>query len=227
MAEIDLLIPDASLRAAVIEQLALAKLGKVGEVSDVAKAGNSLLMIDSEALDKKTLKALRDKSASDDTGSPVFVLGELAGENGDEAWLTESFPKPLRLGHLLARAQFYLQVAPRLRNTVLTFGPFAFQSQKRQIVKTENGKTDIIRLTEKETALLDYLAQSDKAVSREELLAAIWGYDARIDTHTLETHIYQLRRKLNGEADGGDQAGSKWLVNEQGSYRLARDQGAA
>jgi len=80
-----------------------------------------------------------------------------------------------------------------------------------------DGTDQIIRLTEKETAILEYLGHSTDPVTREELLGAIWGYDARIDTHTLETHIYQLRRKLDPEAKGLD-----LLVNEQSAYRLNR-----
>jgi DNA-binding response OmpR family regulator len=97
----------------------------------------------------------------------------------------------------------------------VVIGVYRLEPQNRQMIQTENGT--VIRLTEKETALLDYLAQSTAPVTREELLAAIWGYDGRIDTHTLETHIYQLRRKLDPEEKGDD-----LLVNEGGSYRLKR-----
>ena len=63
-----------------------------------------------------------------------------------------------------------------------------------------------------------YLGQSPQPVSREELLAAVWGYDARIDTHTLETHIYRLRRKL----DPGEK-GIHVILSEQGAYSLNRE----
>ena len=71
-------------------------------------------------------------------------------------------------------------------------------------------------LTEKETALLVFLGHSHEPVTRRDILAAVWGYDENIDTHTLETHIYQLRRKLDGKDEN-------WLINEAGAYRLARE----
>ena len=77
------------------------------------------------------------------------------------------------------------------------FGSYRLEPSLRHIVIETDGT--VIRLTEKETHLLEYLGRNKQPVAREELLAAIWGYDARIDTHTLETHIYHLRRKLDPE----------------------------
>lgn len=208
MASIALLIPDASLRTAVAEQLSLAGFEDARENGDSTEA----LIVDEAAADKKFLKTLHAAAAAGDK-KPVFLLGKLEGDGGE--FVTENFAKPLRLGHLLARLQFHLQVAPRLRNTPVIFGPYCLETQNRQI--TVSGADTAIRLTEKETALVAYLGQSDQPVSREELLAAIWGYDARIDTHTLETHIYQLRRKLDAEGKG-----TEWLINEGGAYRLRR-----
>ena len=107
--------------------------------------------------------------------------------------------------------QFYFQ-APR-QGGPLDFGPFRLEPVLRQAAVAESGA--VIRLTEKETHLLEYLGRSKKPVAREELLAAIWGYDGRIDTHTLETHIYRLRRKLDPE---GKEPGM--LALRQGAYSL-------
>ena len=108
---------------------------------------------------------------------------------------------------------FIFEIAPRLRATPLTFGPYRLEPQNRRL--SIAGTETVIRLTEKETALLEYLGHRKAPVPREELLAAIWGYDGRIDTHTLETHIYQLRRKLDAEGKGAD-----LLRNENGAYCL-------
>lgn len=211
MTALSLFIADPFLADAVAEQLKLAGYDIMREGRDVADAlkdnAVAAVIADDAAADKKFLKALRDAAA--EKKKPVFLLGA-AGEEG----AGEVFAKPLRLGHLLARLQFHLEAVPRLRTAPLAFGPYRLEPQSRQIVM--KGSDAVIRLTEKETALLEYLGQSEKSVSREELLASIWGYDARIDTHTLETHIYQLRRKL--DADGGE----SWLINEQGAYRLKR-----
>ena len=54
-----------------------------------------------------------------------------------------------------------------------------------------------IRLTEKETSILKYLYRAgDRPVGRDTLLGEVWGYNAGVTTHTLETHIYRLRQKI-------------------------------
>ena len=203
---IHLLIPDFSLCDAVAEQLTLATLGPVQTgwgMIDGPPADLTTLILDEAACDAKTVKKLQtiknDKSFALFLGTPP--------DGFDEALIAEFFPKPIRLGHLITRLRFYLEVAPNLRSAPLAIGPYRFEAQQRSLTSGD----DIIRLTEKETALLEYLAQSPSPVGREELLAAVWGYDARIDTHTLETHIYQLRRKLGG---------GELIVNEGGLYRL-------
>jgi DNA-binding response OmpR family regulator len=216
MPSIHLLIPDPPLRGAIAEQLKLANLGVAGEGVDAAAAlaDDEILamIVDENAVDKKFLKILRDAAAAEKK-EPIFLLGKAPDD--ETALFTEIFAKPLRLGHLLARLQFYIQVAPRLRSAPVTFGRYRLEPQNRLIAIA--GSSSVIRLTEKETALIAYIGQSEQPVGREELLAAIWGYDARIDTHTLETHIYQLRRKLDPEGNGQD-----WLIKEGDGYWLKR-----
>lgn len=219
MPDIHIIIADAALRDAIKEALKLAEYGSVHESPDLATAlkatqkatDTTFLILDEGNADKKTTRLLHDHPA-DEKIRGIFFLG-----TKDESWNTpypiESFPKPLRLGHLLGRLSFHFTTRFRSQADGLSLGPWRLELYNRQIVHQENA--DIIRLTEKEAALLDYLAQSDKAVGREELLAAIWGHDGRIDTHTLETHIYQLRRKLDPEGNG-----INLLVNENGAYRL-------
>ena len=83
-----------------------------------------------------------------------------------------------------------------------------------EVVKDENEKK--VRLTEKETAILKYLYRAgDKVVGRAVLLDEVWGYNAGVTTHTLETHIYRLRQKI--EPEPGQ---ARILVTDQGGYRL-------
>lgn len=207
MIPIHLLIPDPALREAVVEQLQLAKLGKLqesGALPDAPPNDPMVAVIDEAAADAKTVKKFQ---AIRNDKMVVLWLGAERDGN-DDMPITEVFAKPLRLGHLLARLRFYIDVAPKLRAAPIAIGPYQFSAQQRSL--TDGGNT--IRLTEKETGLLEYLAQSGNPVGREELLAGVWGYDARIDTHTLETHIYQLRRKI----------GNELIMNEGGLYRLAK-----
>jgi len=94
-------------------------------------------------------------------------------------------------------------------------GPWQWGSGHRQLSDPLSGRR--VRLTEKETAILRYLAASPHAVSREDLLSAVWGYSPAITTHTLETHIYKLRQKIEP-----DPSQSSLILTEEGGYRLAR-----
>jgi DNA-binding response OmpR family regulator len=219
MPKLHLVIADLALHAAVYEQLSAAMpvelINSMGFPDPFPAEPAGLALIDASLVDEgalRILRAMRDRGGK----TRIFVLGEISDglhaerENG---LVAESFPKPLRLGHLLARLQFHLQTM-RAQGEPLVFGAFRLEPAGRQIVIAETGA--VIRLTEKETNLLEYLGRSAHPVAREELLAAIWGYDARIDTHTLETHIYRLRRKLDPEGEN-----ATVIVASEGCYSLA------
>jgi DNA-binding response OmpR family regulator len=75
-------------------------------------------------------------------------------------------------------------------------------------------------LTEKEINILRFLHRANgQPVSREVLLAEIWGYNSQISTHTLETHIYRLRQKSEGGTDNSTME-TPLLVTDAGGYRL-------
>ena len=213
MPDIFVHIPEAALREAVLEQIKARKINEPRLVDAAQAFGmltsggrNAFFILDESALDKKMTALLR--GLTEDLEKPiVLILGDKSGSDG----ATETFTKPLRLGHLITRINYYLQAAPLLRNKPVIFGPYKLEPQFRHVRSVHN--PDPIRLTEKETALLVFLAHSKQPATRQDILASVWGYDERIDTHTLETHIYQLRRKL--EYEGGN-----WLVNEAGAYTL-------
>jgi len=218
MAELHLIIADQPFCAAIAEQLKLASPEGLYVLESALLPPRlplepAAMILDAPLADKKALTNLCE-GREDGKKPKLFLLGEVKDEAEafDEMYSVESFPKPLRLGHLLARVQFYFQT-PRSQQGAFAFGPFRLEPTLRQAVIEKTGA--VIRLTEKETQLLEYLGRSDQPVPREELLAAIWGYDGRIDTHTLETHIYRLRRKLDpdGQTDG-------ILMVQQGAYSL-------
>lgn len=117
--------------------------------------------------------------------------------------------KPVRLGALLARIEEALRTAAPAARAI---GPWRFDAAAR-LLEDAAGKR--VRLTDKEAAILDHLLQAGGVVGREELLAEVWGYSAAITTHTLETHIYRLRRKIEA-----DPAHAALLLTEAGGYRL-------
>ena len=144
-------------------------------------------------------------TASDSDADTILGL-----ESGANDYIT----KPFRLGVLLARVRAQLRQHEQSEDAVFSIGPYTFQPSAKVLVDEERGQK--VRLTEKETAILKYLYRAgDKVVARDVLLNEVWGYHAGVTTHTLETHIYRLRQKI--ERDPG---AAQILVTEPGGYRL-------
>lgn len=118
--------------------------------------------------------------------------------------------KPVRLGALLTRVEDMLAATPTV---AAMLGPWRFDPAARLLEAADGRK---VRLTDKEAAILDHLRRSGGVVARDRLLAEVWGYSAAVTTHTLETHIYRLRRKIEA-----DPAHASLLITEPGGYRLA------
>ena len=135
------------------------------------------------------------------------ILGLDAGAN-------DYITKPFRLGVLLARLRAHIRQHERSDDAVFTIGPYTFHPSNKQLVNNEDEKK--VRLTDKETAILKYLYRAgDKVVSRDVLLDEVWGYNASVTTHTLETHVYRLRQKIEA-----DPSNARILITEPGGYRL-------
>ena len=136
------------------------------------------------------------------------ILGLDAGAN-------DYITKPFRLGVLLARLRAHIRQHERSDDAVFTIGPYTFQPSNKLLVNNEDDKK--VRLTDKETAILKHLYRAgEKVVSRDVLLDEVWGYNASVTTHTLETHVYRLRQKIEM-----DPSNARILITEPGGYRLA------
>jgi DNA-binding response OmpR family regulator len=134
---------------------------------------------------------------------------------GLESGANDYVTKPFRLGVLVARMRSQLRQHEQSEDAVFNIGPYSFRPANKMLVEMETEKK--VRLTEKETSILKYLYRAgSKVVGREILLAEVWGYNAGVTTHTLETHIYRLRQKI--EANPSE---ASLLVTEPGGYRLA------
>jgi DNA-binding response OmpR family regulator len=134
------------------------------------------------------------------------VLGLDAGANDYVA-------KPFRFAVLLARIRAQLRSHEASEDAVFAIGPYSFRPGAKMLINDRGSK---VRLTEKETAILRYLYRSgQKPVVREQLLQEVWGYNSGVTTHTLETHIYRLRQKIEK-----DPSNAVLLVTEGGGYKL-------
>lgn len=126
----------------------------------------------------------------------------------------DSIAKPFRLGALLARLRTHIRQYERSDDAVVTIGRYTFQPDNKLLLNTAENIE--VRLTDKEAAILSYLYRArDRTVGRDVLLDKVWGYNANVTTHTLETHIYRLRQKIEN-----DPSRAQILVTKPGGYRL-------
>ncbi len=133
---------------------------------------------------------------------------------GLDSGANDYIAKPFRLAELLARLRAQLRIFENSEDAVFTIGPYTFRPAAKLL--QEPAKNRRIRLTEKEAAILKYLYRAGaNAVPRQILLNEVWGYNAAVTTHTLETHIYRLRQKIEP-----DPTSARLLITEGGGYRL-------
>jgi DNA-binding response OmpR family regulator len=134
---------------------------------------------------------------------------------GFESGANDYVTKPFRFGVLLARIRALLRQHDASDDCIFTIGPYTFRPSSKLLLNPKGNK---VRLTVKETAILRYLYRvGERPVARETMLQEVWGYHSEVTTHTLETHIYRLRQKIEK-----DVATPVILVTESQGYKLVR-----
>lgn len=192
------------LRALLVEQIAaadlsadptLARLPPVVTARDVAAA--------LEAAASPVAAVVLD-DAIDDDGDPLAPRLREAGVAGPILRIAEDgasapgvdahIARPVHMPTLLSLLRGGL-AGRRSGSPSLSVGRWRFDSLARSL--SDPGSGAEIRLTAKEAQILDrLLAAAGGIVTRERLLADVWRYAVGVATHTVETHVYRLRRKL-------------------------------
>lgn len=149
---------------------------------------------------------------------PILMLtgqdSEIDTIDGLEAGANDYIAKPLRMGELLARIKTHMQLYQNREDAKITVGNFYFVQGRKTLTHKENQK--VLNLTEKETSIIKFLfIKKDAGASKQELLEEVWGYNARMTTHTLETHIYRLRQKISYIDE------TPFLITQNNGYMLA------
>lgn len=214
---------DNDLRETLIEQLSLYdEFTLMNEDSatrgiQAARGGKvDLLIMDVGLPDmdgREAVKLLRKGGFK----SPVIML---TGHDTDadtilglEAGANDYVTKPFRFAVLLARIRAQLRQYEQSEDATFTVGPYIFRPAQK-LLTTDDGKK--IRLTEKEAAIIRYLYKAgQRVVTRDILLEEVWGYNSGVTTHTLETHVYRLRQKIER-----DPSNAEILVTENGGYKI-------
>ena len=216
---------DDALRESLRDQLQLHEEFNIQEASsgaealELAKDSNHELMILDVGLpdmDGRDVCRLMRRAG---VNAPIIMLTGADTEAdtilGLDSGANDYVTKPFKLGVLLARIRAQLRQHERSEDAIFTIGPYSFRPAAKIMIDPENGDRKI-RLTEKETAILKYLFRAgENAIGRDVLLNEVWGYNSGVTTHTLETHVYRLRQKIER-----DPSNAEILVTEPGGYRL-------
>jgi len=149
---------------------------------------------------------------------PIIMLTGADSEDdvvrGLDAGANDYIAKPFRLTELLARLRAQLRVFDNSEDAVFSIGPYLFRPAAKLLLEAVSNRK--VRLTEKESAILKHLHRAGgRPVGRQILLNEVWGYNSAVTTHTLETHIYRLRQKIEA-----DPPSPRLLMTESGGYRL-------
>jgi len=214
---------DVDLREALADQLVLTEEFDVFEATTGAdglvkakEATYDLVILDVglDDMDGRELCRLMRKQG---VKCPVLMLtGHTTDADtilGLDAGANDYVAKPFKFPVLLARIRAQLRQHEQSEDAVFAIGPYTFKPAQKMLIDEAEKK---VRLTEKETNILKFLYRaSDGVVPRDTLLHEVWGYNAGVTTHTLETHIYRLRQKIEP-----DPSNARILVTESGGYRL-------
>ena len=214
---------DEVLRESLVEQLSLYEEFDIDQADNAAKGVTKargdhvdLVVMDVGLPDmdgREAVKLLRKGGFK----APVIMLTGQDSESdtilGLEAGANDYVTKPFRFAVLLARIRAQLRQHEQSEDAVFTIGPYTFRPSAKILVDERGQK---VRLTEKETAILKYLYRAgEKVIGRDVLLHEVWGYNSGVTTHTLETHIYRLRQKIER-----DPSKAELLITDVGGYKL-------
>ena len=216
-----LLIEDDIFRSCLVEQLLINDefFPREAKTSEEAFQAAKIEFFDAIILHPvqgdgiELCKAIRDKNIK----TPIIIISNKIDNNfrklNPKSLVNELLIKPFRLRDLLNSLRTQLREFEQSENAIFSIDQFTFKPMQKLLVDKEGTK---VHLTEKEIAILKYLYYAGyKVVSREQILVEVWGYNAEVTPHTLETHIYRLRKKIES-----DPSSASILVTESGGYRL-------
>jgi DNA-binding response OmpR family regulator len=214
---------DDTLRETLREQFSLHDEFAVTDVAS-ATAGikaikgdiADLVLLDVNLPDMDGREACKIMRRNGYKGPIIMLTGQGSDSDtilGLDSGANDYVTKPFRFGVLLARIRAHLRQHEQSEDAIFKVGPYTFKPSAKMLIRDDNKK---VRLTEKETAIIKFLFRAgEQIVGRDVLLHDVWGYNAGVTTHTLETHIYRLRQKIER-----DPSHAEILVTEGGGYKL-------
>ena len=203
--QILLAVGEEPFRAALVEQLELynefAIVPVVSGETTILKTKSDnfdLILLDMNLGNLNGLEVCKVLRKSN-IRCPILILmaaeNDLNYKSGMEFGADDYVMKPFKFDTLLSCVRSHIHKHEQSENAEFNVGPYKFRPSTRQLIRMES--KNYVRLTDKETSILIFLFRAgNRAVSRDVLLNEVWGYTAGVTTHTLETHIYRLRQKI-------------------------------
>ena len=215
--------PDGLLKNTLLDQVSLNKDFEINEVSDLKaiqyqlnKSSFDLIIMgtDKEAYSLCSIgKFIKEVKI---TNIILFMIEARTSETSSFIERTEKhyfIEKPFRINHLNKKISTILAKISNSHEVTYKIGPFIFLPLKRILMLGEKIK---VELTEKEVAILKCLiSSSGEAVDKDTLLKQVWNYSPNVTTHTLETHIYRLRQKLEIDASI-----PRLIISKDGGFKI-------
>jgi DNA-binding response OmpR family regulator len=214
---------DSDLRETLVEQIGLCSEFEIAAVDTAGAARNAvkadrvdLVIMDVGLPDMDGREAVQVMRSEGFRGPIVMLTAQTSDADvvtGLDAGANDYVAKPFKFAVLLARIRAQLRSHEASEDAVFKIGPYTFRPGAKMLVSERGSK---LKLTEKETAILRFLYRAgQKVVSRDILLQEVWGYNSAVTTHTLETHVYRLRQKIESNPSS-----ARILVTEPGGYKL-------
>ena len=197
---------DAYLRATLRQQLLVEGFNDVFDVGVIADLDNvlrhanpDLILLDIQMPDCNGIDICQ-RLRRDGFAKPIVMLTAKGAEDdivlGLEAGANDYIIKPLRLGELIARIRIQLRQFRASDDAKFEIGNLSFVPAEKMLHEIGSDRMQV--LTEKEATILKFLYRAfPNDVTKDELLAEVWGFQNGVSTHTLETHIYRLRQKIS------------------------------
>lgn len=174
---------------------------------DDENAAVDMILLDEKPDEVSALRQVHPKT-------PILLFRKNDDEPAAGNVLTSIIAKPFILENVLNQIRANINILENSSAGYLTFNKYIVRPVKRDIYNQRN--REVIKLTEKEVAIIKYLYKCrDRIVTKNELLQEVWGYSPEVSTHTIETHIYRLRQKVENE-----DSAAQLILTEEGGYRL-------
>ena len=154
----------------------------------------------------------KEFDAKQDNLNNKSILKILASKNKSKASNYDGFLNlPTSLNEINSIVEQTISKKIFSKNSSILIKDYLLNKNEKKLIKDKN----FIILTEKEIQLLDLFLVQNKPISKNKILSLVWNYSSEADTHTVETHIYRLRKKINDKFSD-----LKFILNNKEGYYL-------